>query len=744
MSSIFHPRREDSLTPEEAKANTEVVDITDDPGWLAAVRWEVAVGYSKLANPERKLRMRDIYTAICEDGYEGDERSHTIAAMTCDAARGTREISGAVRLVLGRPQRNPSDVLAIDAMSFVTPVSGWPHHHRGKTDAQIAELGRFVITERYRSPEMRKGDVDAFITGTLVREATRIANSHGATVIYGLMPQRVAEINRRAGVGLEEVPINLKTDDPHASAVFDAFSLYWRRSPPRLFVMWESRRSMAELFAGALPYDAIIGDAAVIASRYGRNVTALERRIALALRPTDEEQVSRIVTIANEHRVALYPFSTGKNWGLGSKLPVSDNCVLLDLSRMNRIVEVSDEFGYAILEPGVTQIQLARYLAEHHPGLSMNFTGSFAHTGIVGNVLDRGDGAHARVDDLLGARGIFGNGRPFTLGGAWDEVGTGRPSHVQRYTAGPDLVGLVGQSNLGIVTQLAFKLEHKPELRCVVWGHVPDERLALLVDAIDRFGRQGAINRGSVNIGYANRFVQARETLNPNAPPTPQRDDWSFYILVGGTVGATEILAGEISKVLAGIVDHEFDVGVFRIRRDAGDHDPVEQLPAFLRPLIGPLLGMPDTESIKSIYELTGTPLPSESAEIDADQTPFGMKCYIAVVPSRGRYVRKAADIVAAIRRRTGLNLKASFFGDGRTLVTIHFRADDATQVARAEACETALWNEMVAEGFFPYRAAIDQMERLVELRPAFFELVKQLKSVLDPCGVISPGRYSP
>jgi 4-cresol dehydrogenase (hydroxylating) len=68
---------------------------------------------------------------------------------------------------------------------------------------------------------------------------------------------------------------------------------------------------------------------------------------------------------------------------------------------MNRILTVDEEFGYAIIEPGVTQASLAAYLHTYHPGLTINFTGSFAHTSIVGNVLERGDGRYARVHDLL-------------------------------------------------------------------------------------------------------------------------------------------------------------------------------------------------------------------------------------------------------------------------------------------------------------------------------------------------------
>ena len=98
-----------------------------------------------------------------------------------------------------------------------------------------------------------------------------------------------------------------------------------------------------------------------------------------------------------------------------------------------------------------------------------------------------------------------------------------------------------------------------------------------------------------------------------------------------------------------------------------------------------PLPGSPDSDSLGSIYQLPGTPLPEDPRKMDADHTPFGMKCYIGVVPLRGESVRRAARIASAAEAQCGTNVKLSVFGDGRTLITIHFRADDAAQVARAE-----------------------------------------------------------
>src|SRR5262249_54067042 len=160
--------------------------------------------------------------------------------------------------------------------------------------------------------------------------------------------------------------------------------------------------------------------------------------------------------------------------------------------------------------------------------------------------------------------------------------------------------------------------------------------------------------------------------------------------------------------------------------------------------LVKPLLGSPASDSIRLIYDLTGTPLPSDPFDLDVDFTPFGMKCCIPVVPPRGEYVRRAARIVTAAADEWKLNVKLSVFGDGRALITVHFRSDDEEQVRRAGRRGGAVGDARVTAGFPPYRASIDQMGRLLELQPAFFELVAQLKSILDPNGIIAPGRYAP
>src|SRR5678816_333707 len=75
----------------------------------------------------------------------------------------------------------------------------------------------------------------------------------------------------------------------------------------------------------------------------------IERNIAAVVRPESVEQVQEIVRIASVHQAHLYAISTGNNWGYGSAQPVRDDNVVVDLSRMNRIVDVNTELALSLI-----------------------------------------------------------------------------------------------------------------------------------------------------------------------------------------------------------------------------------------------------------------------------------------------------------------------------------------------------------------------------------------------------------
>lgn len=468
---------------------------------------------------------------------------------------------------------------------------------------------------------------------------------------------------------------------------------------------------------------------------YQANVTALERQIVRVYKPQTEADVAQIILEANDTALPLYPISRGKNWGLGSKLPVEDKCAVVDLSEMDRIIAVDEVGCYAIIEPGVTQAMLADYLQRHHPRFLINATGSYAHTSVAGNIIERGDAIYAeRAEDLLGARGILGNGKLFAVGGFWS-IDEG-PTHFFRHGIGPDMRGLFGQSSFGIVTQMVVKLVPRPEAVCLLWAEVPQQNLGRVVDTLDYLCRQNVLVRNNTRLGYVNRFEHFAEAVD-QAAGNIKEHVWSVYAILSGTERMVEVVLGETLDALHSLAPA---VGVVNIWNAENIY---EKVPQVLHPLIGLLNGEPDSMSIQIIYEELGLDIPDDDRDMDPDLTSFGMKSYLPVIPISGADMNRAVKLIDEVSREFGFPLQLSCDLNGRGILTVNFRRDNPTQTQHAHECVQELGKRMITAGFPPHRMSIDQMVWFAEVNPEAAELVAQLKSVLDPNGIIAPGRYS-
>jgi FAD/FMN-containing dehydrogenase len=101
--------------------------------------------------------------------------------------------------------------------------------------------------------------------------------------------------------------------------------------------------------------------------------------------PQTTTQLQQVLRIANARAIPLWTFSRGKNLGYGGPAPRVRGSVALDLHRMDRIIEVDDEFHYAVVEPGVTFVDLYRYCVEHGKKVWPS-TPSLGWGSVVGNV----------------------------------------------------------------------------------------------------------------------------------------------------------------------------------------------------------------------------------------------------------------------------------------------------------------------------------------------------------------------
>jgi FAD/FMN-containing dehydrogenase len=178
------------------------------------------------------------------------------------------------------------------------------------------------------------------------------------------------------------------------------------------------------------------------------------------VRPGSTEEVAKASELCSSNGFALVPRGGGMSYTLGYT-PQRENTVIIDLGRMNRIVEINTEDLYITVESGVTWKQIHEALLDMRYRIPFigTFSGAIATVGggIGNNCVGLGQG---EVNEcLLGIEVVLSDGRIIQTGGR----ATGDPTPSLRH-AGPDITGLFVHDNgaFGIKTKATFRLARKP------------------------------------------------------------------------------------------------------------------------------------------------------------------------------------------------------------------------------------------------------------------------------------------
>jgi 4-cresol dehydrogenase (hydroxylating) len=517
--------------------------------------------------------------------------------------------------------------------------------------------------------------------------------------------------------------------------------------------------------AQAIGSDHVLTGEAALAP-YAANVSGLQRRLAGVVRPGTTEEVQRIVEFANRFRLPLYPISRGRNWGLGSRLPVQDGACIVDLARMNRIREVSALHHYAVVEPGVTQEQLHAYLRERRLPLIINVIGSGLQTSMLGNALERGIGYFAsRAGSLSGLEVVLGNGQLLKTGFGHYEAA--RTTHIYKHGVGPGLDGLFYQSNYGIVTAAGIELLPWTDHHCSVIARIDDAaKLPALVDALAGLRRRELV-RMVVHIGNRQRTIctlapivyeQLGEGRSREAAEAIlQREGfgpWSAVAGVSGTREHVKSVVREIRAALRGIASVAVlddaklafaDRLVSALRFLPGMRRKRMVLQA-VKPVYGLSRGVPTDQALKSVYWGAGL-IPPATGLDEPDQGAAGLQYCLPMLPLDGRVAADAMRLMEETMARHGLLPMATVnILDERCIeivLSVPFRRDQPERVAAATACVDHLQREFLARGYPPYRVGIQYMSTVVRENDVFWQTARAIKQVLDPNGIIAPGRYS-
>lgn len=524
----------------------------------------------------------------------------------------------------------------------------------------------------------------------------------------------------------------------------------------------------------------LLGDGQVLSTGpavddYAYSTLPTGTRAAAVLIPDTADQVPAIVRIASDHGVPLYPISRGRNWGYGDACAVGDGQVIVDLGRLNRILEINEELAYAVIEPGVSQGQLSNYLRDNGIPLWLDCTGAGPDASIVGNILERGFGHTPygnRTQTVCGMEIVLADGRLLKTGFGHYPKSASR--YVFPYGIGPSLDGLFVQSGLGIVTRVGIWLMPEPEhfamFLCSIRDH---DDLGPVVDALRPLRLDGTL-RSVVHIGNDLRLISGAMTFPHTRAPgaTHLSADLTRTLRTETGTGAWTVAGGlfgrrqqvnaaknAVRRALRGpgrrltFIDERTLNRGERVIGLLGGTGIAARLNARLRAgraLFELNKGRPSARFLAGAYWRRRQGLPAsfpERANPAADNC--GLLWLSPVIPMTGRDALDLHATIEPIFRDHGFDpfITLSMVTERclGAVLTIAYDREDAKEVGRAMACYRHLFSVVMDSGRIPYRVGIQSMADLTQGSDGvFWPLISQIKGAIDPAGILSPGRYDP
>ncbi len=526
--------------------------------------------------------------------------------------------------------------------------------------------------------------------------------------------------------------------------------------------------ALVQALEQAIGVTRVLHDEATL-DRFARTNSTFSTRPLCVVQPETTEAVQAVVRAVGEHGGHLHPISAGRNWGYGSACATRPDAVILDLSKMNRVLEVNEQLAYAVIEPGVTQGELYKELQARGSRLWVDVTGAGWGASLVGNTLDRGFG-HTRYGDHVATacsmRVVLADASVIDTG--YGRFPGARAQYTYPYGVGPALDGLFCQGNFGIVTRLGLWLMPEPEAFCGFFILAPrEDQLEAIIDALAPLRLAGLL-QSTIHVGNDLRVLSARtrypfdRTGGQTPLPGHVRDDlrreagvgrWNVAGAIYGTRGTVRETKRAVKRAVGGLgvtlrfLDDRLLRAAKRLHGSLaklGRGRRLGERLALIEPSYGILKGIPSDEPLRGAGWRVRRPMPDEAR--DPREEGAGLMWVSPVLPIRGTDARELLELMKPIYAKHGFDTLVTFtMINERSMICVSNIAFDKAvpeEHGLADRCYAELWDALLAGGFVPYRTGPTGFAKLSSAGDATWQVLGQIKQVVDPQGVISPGRY--
>ena len=418
------------------------------------------------------------------------------------------------------------------------------------------------------------------------------------------------------------------------------------------------------------------------------------RTVDYVVMPQSVEEVQKIVILANKAKIPVTPMGGG--FTLSALVVPNKGGIVLDMKGMDHIIEVNERSRYAVVEAGVSQAALKAHLEKHYPHLQHSTPEAPPTVTVVGNALIQG---HGHLSPRYGVNSEMINGMEVVLPtGEVCKIGSCSVSPYW-FTRGPlpDLSGLfIGWfGTTGVVTKLSLRLYPKPKFR---------EVLAFSTDDVDL-------------IPEAIFGVTQLDLLEDFFLIMQEKPDWMNHVF--------------FVVILSGHFEDEFELkkrihkNFFQKFNGGGKIQFVEDLHPALRKRfldVPPLAALAADFRKGGGFEYTGAILP-------IDAIPEAWKKGIEIAHKYGMLCSYVHQVLMGPSVMFGFNYSFN-------------RADEEDVEKTRKALDES--NRLTFDlGGMVWKGEVGAQRLAMErMDPNTADLIKKVKGLLDPNGIMNPGNW--
>jgi FAD/FMN-containing dehydrogenase len=460
---------------------------------------------------------------------------------------------------------------------------------------------------------------------------------------------------------------------------------------------------------------------------YSRDISFVNSvRPVCVVKPANTAAVQKLVKLANETLTPLVPVSSGPPHFRGDTVPGIGGAIVVDLSRMKKIINVDRARRVAMVEPGVTFAELIAAADKEGIRLNLPLLPRKSKT-VVGSLLEREPVVMPKYqwdisDPLSCVEVIFGSGDEFRTGQA---AGPGNVKEqwavggVQKAPYGPGVCSwhrLIqgAQGTIGIVTWASMRCELLPSVEEPFM--VGSENLDTLVEMATWLIRLRMANEcfilNNTNLAaiMAKKWPKDYENLKSTLPT---------WILFYNLAGYETLPEERVSSYIKDAIDITKRLGVEAVQA-VGKVSAMELLKTVQAPSGEPYWKLRYKGASEDVFFLTIN-----------DKLGGQVEAMYGLAEKAGYATSDMGVYIQPIVQGTGIHCEFNLFYDPA----------NASEAERVKNLSAAAVKGLMAKDAFFSRPYGESAGMVINRDAATVAVLNKLKKMFDPNKVMNPGK---